>query len=129
MNRAALLFAATSFGVSSAHADVRDDDDDGPPRYTIAFVESAIAFAIPTIVYATDHSEGDIDLSWDWPSWRKKLTGEVIRFDTNAFDTNAVNHPVFSVINYHIGRTNNFGMAGSTLLSIENIILWEFVVE
>lgn len=127
MKRAALLLAATSFGVANAHAD--DLDDDAPPRFTVAFVESAIAFAIPTVVYAVDHSQDDIDLDWDWPSWRDKLTGEAIRFDTNAFNTNATNHPLFSVINYHIGRTNNFGMAGSTLLCIENIVLWEFFVE
>lgn len=128
MKSAALLVAATMFGVSTARADTIDDDD-GPPRYTIAFVESAIAFAIPTIFYARDHDHGDIDLGWDWESWEDKLSGSAIRFDTNKFNTNATNHPLFSVINYHIGRTNNFGMAGSTLICIENIILWEFFVE
>src|SRR5215831_18503328 len=96
-----------------------DEEPDQPAEYKTAFVESFIVLGISASWYYSHWKENqvDFDLNWDWPSWKRKLNFSAVRFDTNEFAVNAVHHPLQSIIQYHIGRTNHFGMLGSWLLS------------
>jgi hypothetical protein len=106
-------------------------DEVEPPRPWIALGEIALLLGIPAVYYwnTREENEHDFDLEWDWESWRRKLTFDAVRFDTNTFRLNAVRHPLVSVIAYDIGRTNGFGMLGSTLLSVGYGVVWEYFIE
>ncbi len=71
----------------------------------------------------------DWDLQWDRPSWRRKLTGEALRFDQNLFQTNAVSHPRAGVAHYQVARGNGLGLAGSAAATLASSAFWEYVVE
>ncbi len=101
-------------------------------RYGMVVLENAIAMAIPGAWYwnDVDFNMMDWELQWDWPSWRMKLLStDALRFDTNAFYTNAVRHPFAGVIHYQIGRANGFGAAGATAISLITAVAWEYLVE
>lgn len=135
----ALLLAAVMLSAPvDAAADAAPDLDlDPPPPETqprhlrIALFESAIALVIPSVYYwsTREAAEIDYDLQWDWDSWKAKLSFDAVRFDTNSWTLNAVRHPLMSVIQYEIGRTNGLGMFGSMLLATAHGVVWEFLVE
>ena len=77
-----------------------------------------------------DLNQRDWELRWDWPSWRRKLvTFDAVRFDSNDFTTNGVNHMFSGGVYYLTGRTNNLGMAESFVLGAAASTVWEYVIE
>src|SRR5580765_3382644 len=112
-----VVVSVIASNASVASADNHDDDDDAPPRIGIALAESAALVAATAGWYehTLDDQRKDFDLEWDRDSWRRKLTFDAVRFDTNEFSTNAVHHPLMSTVQYHIARTNRFGLFGSEL--------------
>jgi hypothetical protein len=54
---------------------------------------------------------------------------QVVRFDDNRFAVNAGSHTAGGTVIYLIGRGNGLGIAASTLLSLGEVLLWEFVAE
>jgi len=106
-----------------------DDPDDGAPRWTIAMIELAIALGVPAAAYYWRGDTTDYDLYWDLPSWEQKLELDAVRFDSNTWKYNAVLHPLMSVVNYEIGRTNRFGMPVSVGLTVAVTVIWEFLIE
>ena len=102
------------------------------PRLGRALLETAATLALGTGWYwaNTDLNREDWELDWDLPSWNKKLfTREGIRFDSNAFDINAVKHPFGAAVLYQVGRENGYGPFGASVLTLGSSLLWEYVVE
>jgi hypothetical protein len=121
----ALLLSATT---------ARGDDDparDQPRNLTAALLQSAGVLAVMGGVYwsKADPDGTDVDLAWNWSSWKDKLTFDALRFDTNEFSTNAVGHPVMGVLQFHIGRANGLTLLGSTGLVAAQIVIWEYLIE
>jgi hypothetical protein len=126
------LLIAMSPTAAAQTPDLRiDDDDDQPADYKTAFIESFLVLGVSASWYWGHWKENqvDYDLNWDWPSWKRKLNFSAVRFDTNEFSVNAVHHPLQSIIQYHIGRTNHFGMIGAWILSTGYGIFWEYFIE
>lgn len=102
------------------------------PRLQRALLETAATLALGTGWYwaNTDLNREDWELDWDAPSWNKKLfTREGIRFDSNAFDVNAVKHPFGAAVLYQVGRENGYGPFGASVLTLGSSVVWEYVVE
>lgn len=128
-----LLVVAISSAAAAQNVSSSDDDEDDhhPAEVATALIESAIVLGISATWYWTHWKDNqiDYDLKWDWPSWERKLNLSAVKLDTNEFPVNAVHHPLQSVIQYHIGRTNHFGMLGSWLYSTGYGIFWEYFIE
>lgn len=78
----------------------------------------------------TDLQRQDWELSWDWDSWKYKLTDPgSLRFDTNGFNYNAIDHPMAGTADYQIARANGLGAGGATLFAFGAGLLWEYAVE
>ena len=71
----------------------------------------------------------DWELGWDWPSWRKKLSGEAVRFDNNYHATNSVGHPMAGAYYYLFMRSGNFTTLESFLAAFAASAFWEFICE
>jgi hypothetical protein len=129
----ALLFAAGS---------VRAEDEVPRPRpwlsygepeekhYLRAALEVSAVFALGEVQYQSETTNStDWDLKYDWPDFRKKLTGEAIRFDTNRFDTNMITHPTAGLAYYVAARGNRLNVLESFLYAAAASTAWEYIGE
>jgi hypothetical protein len=72
----------------------------------------------------------DFELRWDRDSWyRKAVTFEAVRLDSNRFSTNAGSHTEGGTLIYLIGRGNGLSAGASTALSFGEVVLWEYLAE
>lgn len=97
-----------------------------------ALVETTLALAFNVAWYRwdADFNAPDWELRWDRDSWHKKaVTFEAVRLDSNRFSTNAGSHTEGGTLIYLIGRGNGLGPAASTLLSLSEVVVWEYVAE
>jgi hypothetical protein len=97
-----------------------------------ALVETtfALAFNVAWYQWDADFNAPDWELRWDRDSWyRKAVTFEAVRLDSNRFSTNAGSHTEGGTLIYLIGRGNGLGPGTSTLLSLGEVIVWEYVGE
>lgn len=98
-----------------------------------ATFETAFVFVFNVVWYQwPDRSSNvpDWELHWDWESWRKKaLTFEAVRLDSNRFSTNAGSHTEGGALVYLIGRGNGLGPGASTLLTLGEVVVWEYFAE
>jgi hypothetical protein len=96
-----------------------------------AILETGLALGLNIAVYWWDvnFNSPDWDLHWDWPSWKKKLTFKAVRLDSNKFATNAGSHSEGGTIIYLIGRGNGLTVGGSTLLTLGEVVVWEYFGE
>jgi len=97
-----------------------------------ALVETtfALAFNVAWYQWDSDFNAPDWELHWDRDSWyRKAVTFEAVRLDSNRFATNAGSHTEGGTLIYLIGRGNGLGAGASTLLSLGEVIIWEYVAE
>src|SRR5688500_19499695 len=70
----------------STAVDIRKEEDSTRvSRSLISAIEQAAVFGgIAGYYWATSElQKADWDLDWTWDSWKQKLNGEGIRFDTN----------------------------------------------
>ncbi|MDB4962840.1 MAG: hypothetical protein JWP01_2839 [Myxococcales bacterium] len=133
---AALALAVAMLPAARAddiETDPLEDEEKEPARFGSALLESAITLGVIAGYYingggwTSDNS--DADLHWDWPSWKRKLSLDAVRFDTNEYHVNVTRHGLMGVVTYQIGRTNGLGIVGSTVLSAIDAVVWEFVIE
>jgi hypothetical protein len=97
-----------------------------------AVLETTLAFGLNVAAYwwDSDFNSPDWDLHWDRESWKKKaITFEAVRLDANRFSTNAGSHTEGGTIVYLIGRGNGLGVGSSTLLSLGEVVVWEYIGE
>lgn len=133
----ALGVLGAAFTPSSARADDAAPlaapsylDPQPEPYYLRAAAEVGALLVLGEIQYATEQSNSqDWDLRYDWPSFRSKLTGESVRFDTNRFDTNMITHPVAGALYYVAARGNRLTILESFLYTTAASTLWEYVGE
>jgi hypothetical protein len=74
-------------------------------------------------------AESRWDLHFDPTSWSKKLDLSAIRFDTDRFNTSAVDHPRAGIAYYQAARGNGFGFAASYAWVFMTEVLWAYLVE
>ncbi len=70
-------------------------------------------------------SSNDWELPFGWDTIGYKLSGKGFRYDGDAFDTNGLEHPIFGLTSYEIGRENGLGMLGSFGFATLVSGLWE----
>lgn len=104
---------------------------DRPYHPIRATFETATAGALGAAWYWSDldFNTRDWDLTWNWPSWKRKFTLEAVRFDQNLYQTNAVSHPRMGVLQYATMRGNGFGLPASVLGTLGSSLFWEYLVE
>ena len=104
--------------------------DSARPHYVRFLLEEAgvVGFQVGWYWTHMDFSGEDVELGWDWNSWRLKLT-TFPHFDTNGFYTNSVAHGIAGTLEYQAARANGFGVGGSTLVAFAGTLFWEYVVE
>ena len=78
---------------------------------------------------ALDFNSKDWDLKWNWDSWHRKLTFDAVRFDTNAFATNAISHPRTYTLAYVVARSNGQSAFESFMWTLAASVLWEYFGE
>jgi hypothetical protein len=103
-----------------------------PSHPYLALAETAFALGFNVVWYNADSgfNAPDWELRWDRESWyRKAITFDAVRLDTNRFSTNAGSHTMGGTLIYLIGRGNGLGPGASTLLSLGEIIAWEYLAE
>jgi len=119
-----------AFGASSAHADEPPKKRAPEPNYLRALVEEGLIFTGGFIQYTTSSSNAvDHDLPTEWSTFRSKLIGTSVRFDTNHFDTNMMTHPLAGMLYYTAGRGNHLSTTESFLLAVGSSTFWEYIGE
>jgi hypothetical protein len=77
-----------------------------------------------------DFNAVDWEMKWDWPSWRAKIiTFEAVSFDSNHFNTNAIDHPSAGAFYYGFARSNGLNILESLLAATAGSAMWEYLVE
>jgi hypothetical protein len=111
-------------------------DLDTTPRHRShplrAVLESGLALTFNWAWYRwdSDFNAPDFELHWDRESWyRKAVTFDAVRLDSNRFSTNAGSHTEGGTLIYLIGRGNGLSAGSSTLLSFGEVVLWEYLAE
>ena len=133
----AAIALVLSLAPAIAHA-----DEEGRTRSTFRYVHPArkhyvrAALEISAILvagYAQYRSEAansrDWELGYDWDSFRKKLTGSAVTFDTNHFDTNMLTHPLSGTLYYQAARGNRLDIAEAASYALGASAVWEYVGE
>jgi hypothetical protein len=102
-----------------------------PPHHLRAALETAALMTIGTVWYWRSPSaqSDDWDLHFDWPSWRRKIDLQAVRFDANLFQTNALSHPISGHWYYHAARDNGLSLAQSYLSAFVASTFWEYFIE
>ncbi len=99
-------------------------------HYLRATLELGAIMAAGAVQYSTTQGNStDWDLGYDWPSFRAKLTGDAVRFDTNRFDTNMITHPVAGWLYYTAARGNRLNVLESFLFAAAASTMWEYIGE
>ncbi len=102
----------------------------GEPHYIRAALEVGLVLGLGSLQYGMEQGNStDWDLNYDWPSFRSKLTGDGVSFDTNRFDTNMLTHPVSGLLYYWAARGNRLPIYTAALYSFAGSTLWEYVGE
>jgi hypothetical protein len=109
-----------------------DDRFPVPLRPGRAVIQTTLGLIAGTIWYwrSLDFNSQDWDLTWDVPSWRRKLLStDALRFDTNDFVTNSRDHSRVGGLYYLVGRANGLQMPGALAFDFAASVVWEYVVE
>jgi hypothetical protein len=101
------------------------------PHPVRAALETAALMTIGTVWYWRSPSaqSSDWDLRFDWPSWRRKIDLQAVRFDSNLFATNAISHPISGHWYYHASRDNGLSLGQSYLSAFVASTFWEYFIE
>src|SRR5687767_1232795 len=91
---------------STAIDERKEEESTDGKRYALVAGEIALLMGLGAAWYWNDVElqRPDWVLKWDTESWKMKLNGEAIRFDTNEFHINAFGHTSQAVLAYHAGR-------------------------
>ncbi len=124
----AVIGVVFSFVPATARA---DDVEHAPaPNYFRAALEEIAILGGGAVQYASTSSNSqDWDLGYDWPSYRSKLSGASVRFDTNRYDTNMVTHPVAGTLYYIAARSNRLSVLESLFFAAGSSTFWEYIGE
>ncbi len=71
----------------------------------------------------------DYDFSYDWDSFRTRVSGSGYSLDTNKFDTNFLTHPGSGILYYWAARSNRLSPLASFAYALTASTLWEFLGE
>lgn len=103
---------------------------DADAHYLRALLEMSGVMAFGFIWYVTGtRISQTYDVSYTWPVFRKKLSGEALGFDTNHFGTNFIGHPLGGLGYYLSARSNRVGIGQSLGFAIGGSLLWEYFGE
>lgn len=117
-------------GASTARADEVPKKKKMEPNYRRALIEEGMIFVGGFIQYnAASSNATDYDLPYGWSTFRSKLIGTSVRFDTNHFDTNMITHPFAGYLYYTAGRGNYLSTTESFLLAVGSSTFWEYIGE
>lgn len=71
----------------------------------------------------------DWDFPFAWDTFRRKLTGEYLRFEDNNFYHNAFGHVLAGAMYHNAFRSNGFTSLESFAGGVLATLIWEYVVE
>lgn len=105
-------------------------DNDADKQYVRAAIELGLVLGAGWVEYSLNASnQQDFDLGYDWESFREKLVGNAVRFDSNRFDTNNAGHALAGYFFYTSSRSNRLDWHEAYLGSLAASTLWEFIFE
>ena len=88
-----------------------------------------VTFGFIWYVTQTDIAADAYDVSYSWPVFRKKLSGEALELDTNELGTNYVGHPIGGAMYYTAMRSNQLSVTQSFAVAVGGSLLWEYFGE
>jgi hypothetical protein len=97
------------------------------PHYLRAALEMSLLIGGGTAWYWIDRERQVGD--WDFPSWRERLSTDVIRFDNNPFRVNWSWHALSGAGFHYFARENNMSMEQALGFNIVTSLLWEYGLE
>lgn len=106
-------------------------EDSPGKRYGRASLEELGILTIGLIQYFdnVDANSRDWDLDYSWGSFRRKLVGDAIKFDTNHFETNWMTHTASGWLYYVAARGNRLSIAESAAFAVASSTIWEYLGE
>lgn len=125
-------------GVARAEGDSMRYEDEQEPHYFRSMFEIGAILTIGNVDYllnttargGTAHPGDHLwDLRYDWPTFRRKLTGDLWRVDTNQFNTNYVSHPLAGALYYTAARSNHLTWLESYAFATLGSFAWEYFAE
>ncbi len=69
------------------------------------------------------------DLRYDWPTFERKLSGDLWRVDGNQFNTNYISHPFAGTMFYMGARANDLSILESAGYATATSLGWEYFSE
>lgn len=76
-----------------------------------------------------DFNSPDWDLDPTLDSLWQAIKGDAVRFDSNEFKTNVVNHPFTGAAYYMVARSNGYTFLESFLFTLAASSVWEYFIE
>jgi hypothetical protein len=119
-------------GASPGSVIVPLDDDSRPVvsrPYLYTTLELGAVLLGGTIWYLRHGTDGSWGHGFELHTWKRKILGEDVDFDTDHYNTNAIGHPMDGTVFYHIARGNGFGPGASFITSAFASTFWEYFVE
>ncbi len=93
-------------------------------NYLRAVLELEALTTVSVVWYVIDVRQGH-DVDYQWPKFERKLTGQSIGHDDNAFGTNFHGHGVGGNAYYLSARGNHLGIGESFGFAVAGATLWE----
>jgi hypothetical protein len=87
--------------------------------------EEAVLLGLGEAQYQVSKPQVHYTLPYDWKTAWQKLTWQKIGLDTLSFDNDQFSHPGAGMITYVFARSNGFGLAASSVVTISSSILWK----
>ena len=133
-----VLSLALSLGLSSATA--AQTPPLAPPSATFAYttpaekhygralLEVSVVLGVGFMFYVTaPDTTHDYDVTYSWPIFRAKLTGQALRLDLNHLGTNFVGHPIGGSSYYLMARANRLAIPEAAAIAFGGSLVWELL--
>lgn len=105
----------------------RAEADAPTKHYWRNAAELAVAIGLGASWYWLDRERQVGD--WDYPSWKQKLTLEVLIYDDNPFRVNYTWHTFAGGSSQVLGRSNGLGLWEAAGFGLLSSVVWEYGIE
>jgi hypothetical protein len=88
-------------------------------------LEEFTLLVLGEVQYQLSNPQPHYTLDYAWKTVWEKATWQKLALDDFAFDNDQLSHPGVGTLTYLFARSNGFGMAGSSMVTITSAVLWK----